>query len=213
MVKRVKSVDWSRYKKVVGDFIDQDAGRQPFIWLSKIEQPLAYGEDGGIRYCPVVMEGLFYYNFIKTWPNQTQLTSGELDLTNCVLYISAQLLRKADYLDKYGYWEFNNSEDRFVLNGKVYKPSGDTQVAQAEDEALLFFIILQREDDQETSKLLQEYAANESRVITNQGIFLIDSSGQKVRDACNNLIEVYHHCANPATLTQDCRILGYQAFK
>lgn len=210
---RVRLVDWKRYKKIVGDFVDQDAGKQPFIWLSKIEQPLAYGEDGGVKYCPIVMEGLFHYNFIKTWPNQTQLTSGELDLTNCVLYISAQLLRKADYLDKYGYWIFNKSEDRFVLNGKVYKPGGDTQVAQADSEALLFFIILQREDDQETSQILQEYASHESRIITNRGIFLIDSSGQKVRDACGNLLEILPGCDNPETLTQDCRILGYQPFK
>ena len=46
-----------------------------------------------------------------------------------------------------GYWDFNWEQDRFVINGIVYKPSGDTQTAQAKDEALVFMVILKRDRD------------------------------------------------------------------
>ena len=126
--------DWDKYKSIINNFIDVDAGKQPFLWLRKINQPLAFGEDIGVKYVPYQLEGLFQYNFIKTWASSGRNTiSGELDNGNMVLYISANLLRENNLLNKYGYWDFNWSEDRFVLNGKVYKPSGDTQVAQASD--------------------------------------------------------------------------------
>lgn len=144
--KRIPTAAWDRYKKIVQDFIDVDSGKQPFIWLRHIDQPLLYGEDSGTLYTPISLEGLFQYNYIKTWPSNGSSIPGEVDTSNVVLYISKQLLEENGYLDKDGYWDFNWSEDRFILNGKVYKPDGDTQVAQASDTPILFFIILQRED-------------------------------------------------------------------
>lgn len=151
--KRIPTAAWDRYKKIVQDFIDVDSGKQPFTWLRHIDQPLLYGEDSGTLYTPIGLEGLFQYNYIKTWPSNGSSIPGEVDTSNVVLYISKQLLEENGYLDKDGYWDFNWSEDRFILNGKVYKPDGDTQVAQASDTPLLFFIILQREDPEETKKL------------------------------------------------------------
>ena len=46
-----------------------------------------------------------------------------------------------------GYWDFNWVEDRFQINGITYRPTGDTQVAQAKDEALIFLVILKRDRD------------------------------------------------------------------
>ena len=173
---------WERYKQIVNDFIDNDAGRQPFLWLRRIEQPLSYGEDSGILYNPVQLEGLFHYNYIKSWPTNSQTVSGELDFTNIVLYISANLLEANNFLTQYGYWDFNWSQDRFILNGKVYRPGGDTQVAQAREQALLFFVILYREDPQETEQLLQAYTTDQASVVTNDGIYLVDAKGKQIRD-------------------------------
>ena len=153
-VSRVPTKEWDKYKSIINDFIDEDAGKQPFVWLRKINQPLAYGEDGGIRYLPVILEGLFQYNYIRTWPANKSTLSGELEGENMVLYISARMLRENGYVNEFGYPDLNWSEDRFLLNGKVYKPEGDTQVAQAKDEALLFFIILKREEPQEATQIL-----------------------------------------------------------
>lgn len=153
-VSRVPTKEWDKYKSIINDFIDEDAGKQPFVWLRKINQPLAYGEDGGIRYLPVILEGLFQYNYIRTWPANKSTLSGELEGENMVLYISARILRENGYVNEFGYPDLNWSEDRFLLNGKIYKPDGDTQVAQAKDEALLFFIILKREEPQEATQIL-----------------------------------------------------------
>ena len=173
---------WERFKDIINDFVDTDAGRQPFLWLRRIEQPLSYGEDSGIIYNPVKLEGLFHYNYIKTWPSNTSRITGDLDITNIVLYISANLLGSNGYMDSYGYWDFNWTEDRFILNGKVYKPGGDTQVAQARDQALLFFVILYREDPQETENLLNSYVTQDTAIATNNGVYLVDTTGKTVRD-------------------------------
>lgn len=182
MVKRVSDKDWAKYKSIVNNFINNDSGTQPFLWLKKIEQPLSYGEDSGIVYEPRQLDGLFHYNYIKSWPTNNETIAGESDITNIVLYISADLLRRNKILNEYGYWDFNWSEDRFILNGKVYKPGGDTQVAQAADEALLFFIILYREDISEQKKLLEEYTTDTMFVTTSKGTWLVDSKGKQIKD-------------------------------
>lgn len=182
MVKRVSDKDWAKYKSIVNNFINNDSGTQPFLWLKKIEQPLSYGEDSGIVYEPRQLDGLFHYNYIKSWPTNNETIAGESDITNIVLYISADLLRRNKILNEYGYWDFNWSEDRFILNGKVYKPGGDTQVAQAADEALLFFIILYREDISEQKKLLEEYTTDTMFVTTSKGTWLVDSQGKQIKD-------------------------------
>lgn len=150
---------WERYKKIINEFIDTDAGKQKFIWLKKIPQISSFGEDSGIYYIPITLEGLFHYNYIKTWANNRlrDTVSGELQYDDQVLYISKNQLESLGYLDKYGYWDFNWAEDRFIVNGKVLQPGGDTQVAQAKNEALLFFVILQRMSPEETEKILQGY--------------------------------------------------------
>lgn len=183
---------WDRYKKIVNEFIDTDSGKQPFLWLRKINQPLAFGEDSGIVYSPVLLEGLFQYNFIKTWPNNNQRNTlaGELDVTDCVLYISANLLRNGDFLNKAGYWNFNWAEDRFILNGKVYQPAGDTQVAQASDLPLLFFTILQRVNPEESEQVFKAYSGPELKVVNNSGVFLRDLNNMVIQDLVDQNIQV-----------------------
>lgn len=168
-VKRVSQVDWKRYTKIVNDFIDQDSGKQPFLWLRKFNQIMAWGEDVGISYEPIALEGLFHYNYIKTWGGQGVTVSGELDATDVVLYISKRLLDENGFITKLGYWDFNWAEDRFILNGRVYKPFGDTQVAQAHDDPMLFFVILKRVNKEETDEILNTYIAEDTPVVQPDG--------------------------------------------
>lgn len=151
--RRVRQVDWDRYEKNINDFIDVDSGKQTFHWLRKINTPYLYGEDKGTQYLPIQLEGLFQYNYIRTWPANVNTPSGELEGENQVLYISVRYLKELGYVDEFGYWIFNWSEDRFVVNGKGYKPDGDTQVSQANNKPLLMFVILQREDPEESNRL------------------------------------------------------------
>lgn len=152
--KRITNGVWDRYKAIVNDFVEVDAGKQPIIWLKRFNQMLSYGEDTRNNYEQYLLDGLIQYNFIRTWPSLKETISGELDGINIVLYVTKRSLAENDHLTKEGYWDFDWTQDKFVINGKVYSPSGDTQVAQAHDEALLFFVVLKRETPEETKKIL-----------------------------------------------------------
>lgn len=140
---------WDTYKRIVNDFIDNDAGKQQILWKRYIDQPLPFGEDSGKKYMDVSLEVLVGYNSFRTWPINQSTISGELDNQNVAIWVSARLLKENGYLNNQGYWEFNRSLDRFVINGIVYKSAGDTQVSQAKNEALLFMVVLKREEDNE----------------------------------------------------------------
>lgn len=127
--------------------MDKDAGRQVITWKRHIDQIGAFGEDDGNQYLDVQLEALCYYNVFRNWPINKPTTSGELDDENLTIYVTKRQIESLGYINSDGYWQFNWSEDRFVINGIVYKPSGDTQVAQAKDEALCFIVILKRDRD------------------------------------------------------------------
>lgn len=138
---------WKLYKDIVSNFIDNDAGKQQIIWKRYITQPLPFGEDFGESYESIPLDVLVGYNSFRTWPVNLATTSGELDNQNLAIWVSANLLKNRGFLNSNGYWEFNRSYDRFIINGIEYKSSGDTQVAQAKDEALLFMVVLKREEE------------------------------------------------------------------
>ena len=145
--KFISNRAWETYKKIIKNFLDIDSGRQPIHWLKHINQLNPYGEDICDKYFDIKLEGLCFYNAFRNWPINKVTSSGELDEENLTIYISKSQIEAKGYLTEEGYWQFNWSEDRFIINGICYKPSGDTQVAQAKDEALVFLVILRRDRD------------------------------------------------------------------
>ena len=157
----VSNKSWDRYKKHIKRFRDQDAGRQAIIWAKNVNQLLTHGEDTIPYYEKVEIEALCYYNAFRNWPINFASVSGETDEENLSIMISRDYLEGLEggrFWKKIvsdngvptdGYWDFNWVEDRFQINGITYRPTGDTQVAQAKDEALIFLIILKRDRDTE----------------------------------------------------------------
>lgn len=141
----VKNVDWNRYKHIVQKFLEDDAGRQTILWCKNLNQMMFMGEDSKPKYDLVVIEALCYYNAFRNWPINKSTVSGELDDENLVILIPKSAIKP--YLNSQGYFQFNWSEDRFIINGIPYKPDGDTEVAQAKDEPIVFQIILRRDRD------------------------------------------------------------------
>ena len=141
----VKDKDWKRYKHIVQKFLEDDSGRQKITWCRHIDQMLPMGEDKSPKYTLVTIEALCYYNAFRNWPINKATVSGELDDENLVILIPKSAIK--DYLNQDGYFQFNWSEDRFIINGIPYKPDGDTDVAQAKDEPIVFQIILKRDRD------------------------------------------------------------------
>ena len=87
------------------------------------------------------------YNAFRNWPINKATVAGALDDENLSLLVSDNYIRSIGYENEQGYWDFNWEMDRFVINGIVYKPSGDTQIAQAKDQALAYMVILKRDKD------------------------------------------------------------------
>jgi len=185
---------WDRYKKILNHFMEYDSGRQPVLWLRKYNQPVAFGEDSGIIWEPNILVALFQYNYIRTWPYNDLTTSGEIDTSNIMMYISRDYLRKNGYIDHHGYWDFNWAQDRFIVNGKVYKPGGDTQVAQASEDALMFLIVMSRTNSEESREILDGYVGDKIVVATGLGSLLMDSNAKYVKDSMNNYIQVWESC-------------------
>ena len=157
---KVSNKAWSKYKRTVQNFLDQDSGRQKIIWASHIDQILSYGEDSLPQYVFNVIEALCYNNAFRNWPINKSSVSGEQDEENLSIMISKQYLADRGYLDSNGYFDFNWAEDRFIINGIPYRPTGDTNVSQAKDEAIVFLIILKRDRDsffeEDWQKILDE---------------------------------------------------------
>ena len=145
--KYISNKAWDKYKRVVQDFMDIDAGRQVIYWYRHVDMQLPFGEDLGDIYIDNEIEALCYYNAFRNWPINRATNTGELDEENLSLYVSAQYLYQHHYTNSAGYWDINPSEDRFLINGILYKPSGDTQVAQAKDIPIAFILILKRDRD------------------------------------------------------------------
>lgn len=153
MAKRISDKLWQRYRDIVTSFIDEDAGKQTIIWKKASSLPSSFGEDKGRSFLPDIhLDVLIAYNFFRTWPINKTTVSGELDSQNCTIWISAKKLSELGHLNSQGYWDMNNVEDRFIIKGIVYKPSGDTEVAQAKDDNVLFLVILKREEREELNK-------------------------------------------------------------
>lgn len=127
--------------------MDVDAGRQTIVWAKNVNQLLTHGEDYIPKYYRIDIEVLCYYNAFRNWPINRSTIAGELDDENLSILVTTDYIRELGFLNKEGYWDFNWSMDRFVINGIVYKPTGDTQVAQAKDKALVFMVILKRDRD------------------------------------------------------------------
>ena len=159
----VQDEAWEKYKQIINTFMEEDTAKQSFRWLRKVPMISEFGEDANIQYLPVDLEGLFHYNYVRTWPLTLRSSvSGELDNGDTVLYISKAVLEREGYINEYGYWDLNWAEDKFIVNGQVYQCKGDTQVAQAKGEPLLFFIVLQRVSPEETKLILDGYSKNKT---------------------------------------------------
>ena len=138
---------WSKYKKIVSNFLDNDAGKQKITWAHRLDQLNPFGEDSTPVYDLIELDVLCYYNAFRNWPINRATATGELDEENLSIIVSKSYLDSIGYLNNEGYFDLDWVSDRFVINGIVYRPDGDTQIAQAKDEAIAFLIILKRDRD------------------------------------------------------------------
>lgn len=143
----LSDIEWGKYAQHIYSFLETTAGLQEVTWLKTVNPINSYGEDQGAKHIDLILTGLIAYNYFRSWPLNQPSRTGEVDKENCVLLLSKDYLEKAGYLDDNGYFIFDSANDRFILEGKLYKASGDTGMSQAKDKPLVLMIILQREEN------------------------------------------------------------------
>ena len=113
-----------------------------------MQYPLPFGEDDDENnYERIPLQALINYNAFRTWPLNVGTPSGELDEINCAMLVSQKQLVEKGLINNKGYWTFDAALDRFIINGELYISKGDTQVAQAKDEPIVFQVLLRRQED------------------------------------------------------------------
>ena len=137
--------DWNMHKNAINTW-HEDAFQQEITWLRNIVNRDHNGEDGNFRQESVVLKGLVSYNFFRSWPIDQQTDTGEIDKQSCMLILNLKWLGDNGYLNGENQLDFNQGDDRFIIDGIKHAPSGDSQIAQAKTDPLLFFIILKREE-------------------------------------------------------------------
>lgn len=141
----MKKIPWLKYKGIINNF-HAKANQQNITWKRwAVREDFRTGKDRpGTSTNDLVLKGLIMYNDFRTWPITKFDVSGSLDKQSEVMILNKNYLKSLNLLDSSGRFIYNASKDRFVCNGITYEDAGSTDVAQASDEPLLFYIILKR---------------------------------------------------------------------
>jgi len=137
---------WDNYKSIIREFNKDDAGEQPITWLRFIGNVSRYGEDDNEQYDTIILQGLCHYNYFRSWPINTPSETGEVDKESLLVYFSKEYLNELGYLSSSNNFIFDGGKDYFKIDNVLYKAHGDSSTAQANDESLLTFLILERQE-------------------------------------------------------------------
>lgn len=141
----MKPEDWELYVNTLNAW-HSDVFQQPIIHKKFIIYRNTYGEDTDPVFEDNVIKGLVQYNYFRAWAVTQATTTGEIDKETCLVYFNKKYLEETGNLTSEGNLDFDPAMDRFILDGLVYKSSGESTAAQAYDKSVFYFIILKREE-------------------------------------------------------------------
>jgi len=146
MADLIGAAVWAQYKAIIND--GQDTFNQMDItWLRSVGGLDRNGEDNLTEgFTNITLKGLIDFNYFRKWSVMMTTESGALDRQTEVLLLNMEYLRGLGYLNANNYFDYDKNADRFIGNGIKYKAVGDTHISQAQDEPLLFMVILEREE-------------------------------------------------------------------
>jgi len=136
---------WDAYIKVINAFSDS-VSEQPIVWRHVLANVDRWQEGMARQYEERDMITLVAYNTFRTWPVDIRTDTGIIDKEYCHLYLNLQYLKDNGWLTTHNVFDFNPDYDRFIVNGQVYKPAGDTGTAQANIAPVFHILILEREE-------------------------------------------------------------------
>lgn len=139
----VTDADIAEFKRLFNEDAQDTFAKTTIIWR-RLVNPSAdrYREDiTSDTTQDITLHCIVNYNYMRSWPVSGLAESGQLEEQ------SVQVLFVKDYLNKLGYvtngrFNYQPDFDRFILDGLIRKPVGDSSVSQAFDEALFYEVIL-----------------------------------------------------------------------
>lgn len=146
MSELISQPEWAEYKSLMLDAHDT-FNQKTITWLRRQVQIQRFGEDPQDNgFVPIQLKVLLNYNYRRTWPISLTTETGELDKQSVQVYVNKQYLETLGFINDAGAFNYNPDVDRFIIDGLVWKPVGDTSAAQANSQDILISFILKREE-------------------------------------------------------------------
>jgi len=138
---------WSKFNQIQRQYYEDIAGIS-VIWRTVIKNVDRWAEGESEETVDIPVKAIVSFNDFRTWPTNRPTESGTLDKENLYLLLNKLYLGENSWLNNNGYFNFDPVMDRFIVDGILYKPDGDTQVSQIYDTVGYIMVILSREPTQ-----------------------------------------------------------------
>ena len=140
-------IQWQAFRNVV-DLASESFNQDIVTWRRHTRGFQRYGEDtvANENYTDVSLNALIAFNIFRLWPMSKETVGGVLDGENIVMMLNKKYLEDLGHLNADGFFDMDPGKDIFFHRGLEYRASGETEVAQAGDIALMFYVVLGREE-------------------------------------------------------------------
>lgn len=141
------TAQWTAYRNIINQAAES-FNNDTITWRRFTRGLQRYGEDDGSNnnYTDITLNCLIAYNVFRTWPMTSETTSGALDKENIVVILNKDYLDGLGYLNVDKFFKMDPGKDIFIHRGIEYRSAGETEISQAGDDPLLYYIILSREE-------------------------------------------------------------------
>lgn len=138
--------DWADFKSLFNNDVKDTFFNQPIIWRRQKTNVDRYGEDNSIGLTEdIILQCLINYNYLRSWPITKFTEQGETDEQSMQVLFLKDYLDKLGYLNSHNYFTYKPDFDRFILDGLICKPVGDSSVSQIPNGSLIVEVILVRQ--------------------------------------------------------------------
>ena len=139
----ISDQDNNDFKALFGMDAADTFAQQTIIWRRQTTNIDRWKEDNnsGIT-TDVALKCLINYNYMRSWPISNMKEAGETEEQSIQVLFNKAYLQSLGYLDQYGKFDYQADYDRFIVDGTIRKPMGDTSVSQAFDTSLWYVVIM-----------------------------------------------------------------------
>lgn len=140
----ISKATWAKFKSIHLDFFKNIAGRK-ILWKRMSTNWDRFGEGDSKIFKDIELLAIIGYNDFKTWPTSIMTETGILENSSMYILLNREYLKKRKLINSNGNFDFDPINDRFIIDGIIYRPSGDTNISLAYNDPMYYMVILTRE--------------------------------------------------------------------